>query len=74
MRPWDLDTSASQLRRAMEDLQRAWHVVNESWDDRVSRQFGEQYLDPLVPATKQTLDAASRMRELLSRMDTECGS
>jgi hypothetical protein len=73
MRPWDLDTSAAQLRHAMEDLQRAWHVVNESWDDSVSRQFSEQYLDPLIPASKLTLDAASRMRELLNRMETECG-
>jgi hypothetical protein len=73
MRPWDLDSSASQLRHAMEDLQRAWNVVSESWDDTVSRQFSEQYLDPLIPAGKMTLDAASRMRELLNRMENELG-
>ena len=73
MRPLDLDTSASQLRHSMEDLQRAWNVVSESWDDTVSRQFSEQYLDPLIPAGKMTLDAASRMRELLNRMENELG-
>ena len=57
----------------MEDLQRAWNLVSESWDDNVSRQFSEQYLDPLIPAGKMTLDAASRMRELLNRMESELG-
>jgi hypothetical protein len=73
MRPWDLDTSAAQLRHAMEDLQRAWSVVSESWNDNVSRQFAENYLDPIIPASKLTLDAAARMRELVNRMDNELG-
>jgi hypothetical protein len=72
MRHWDLDTSSAQLREAMLDLQRAWQVVHESWNDGVSRQFGEQYLDPLIPASKMTLDATGRMRELLMRAQTAC--
>jgi len=37
MRPWDLDTSAAQLRKAMEDLQVAWQTANENWQDSVSQ-------------------------------------
>ncbi len=72
MRHWDLETGGAQLRDAMQDLQRAWHVVSESWNDGVSRQFGEQYLDPIIPASKMALDGTARMRELLMRVQTEC--
>jgi hypothetical protein len=72
MRHWDLDTSAAQLRDALEDLQRAWQIVSESWNDRVSHQFSEQYLDPIIPASKMALDATSRLNELLNRIQSEC--
>jgi hypothetical protein len=72
MRHWDFDTSAAQLRDALEDLQRAWQVVSESWHDGVSRQFSAQYLDPIIPASKRALDATSRLSEMLTRVQTEC--
>jgi hypothetical protein len=72
MRHWDLDTSAAQLRDAMQDLQRAWQVVSESWNDGVSRQFSEQHLDPIIPASNIALDATSRMGEMLNRVQSEC--
>ncbi|QEG32984.1 hypothetical protein Pr1d_02450 [Bythopirellula goksoeyrii] len=74
MRPWDLDTSSAQIRRAMEDLQRAWQEVSESWNDGVSQKFCEQHLEPLIPVVKQTLDSISRMQQLTSKMQRECES
>jgi hypothetical protein len=72
MRHWDLDTSAAQLRDALQDLGRAWQVVSESWNDGVSRQFSEQYLNPIIPSSKMALDATSRMSEMLARVQREC--
>lgn len=72
MRHCDLDTSAAQLRSAVENLQRAWQVTCESWDDGVSREFAEQHLDPLAPASRLALDAVGRMRELVKRIQREC--
>ncbi len=72
MRHCDLDTSAAQLRSALEDLQRAWQVTCESWDDLVSRKFAEQHLDPLAPTSQMALDAAGRMRELVKQIQREC--
>lgn len=72
MRHWDLDTSESQLRGALQDLQRAWNEVSESWNDEISRKFSEEHLDPLLPTSKMALDAVARMRELLNRMQLEC--
>lgn len=72
MRPWDLDTSSAQIRHAMEDLQRAWIEVSESWHDSVSETYCERYLEPLIPVTKRSLDAVARMQELVNRMQREC--
>lgn len=72
MRHWDLDTGAAQLRDALQDLQRAWQEVSESWNDPVSRQFSAQHLDPIVPASKMALDATSRLNQLLQRAQSEC--
>ncbi len=72
MRRTDLDTSAAQLHSALKDLQRAWHVTCESWNDGASRQFAEQYLDPLIPSGRLAIDAINRMRELIGRMEREC--
>ena len=72
MRHCDLDTSVAQLRSALQDLQRAWQVTSESWNDGVSRDFAQQYLDPLTPASQMAVDTVSRMRELVRRIQNEC--
>lgn len=58
----------------MEDLQLAWIEVRESWHDGVSQQFCEQHLEPLIPVTKRTLDAISRMQALTKKMQRELES
>ncbi len=76
MRPWDLDTSAAQLRKAMEDLQGAWQTTDEAWQDSVSQKFLETHLQPIGPAVKQTLEAVGQMQQLVNQMqrdlDDEC--
>ncbi len=74
MRPWDLDTSASQLRKATEDLQLAWEETTEQWQDEVSQSFCERYLEPIGPAMKLSLDAVGRMQQLLNQIQKECES
>ncbi len=71
MRPWDLDTSAAQLRKAMEDLQGAWQTADESWQDSVSQKFSETHLQPIGPALKQTLEAVGQMQQLVSQMQRD---
>ena len=68
MRPWDLDTSAAQIRKAMEDLQVAWQETGELWHDSVSQHFSETQLEPIGPVLKQTLDAVGQMQQLVNQM------
>lgn len=74
MRPWDLDTSSAQMRKAMEDLIRAWETVSESWQDEVSAKFCDEFLEPLIPTAKRSLDAVARMQEVVNRMQRDCES
>lgn len=74
MRPWDLDTSAAQLRSAMEDLQVAWQTTSGQWHDSVSHKFCETHLEPIGPAVKQSLDAVGHMQQLVNQMQRECES
>ena len=74
MRPWDLDTSAAHLRDAMDELQAAWQLTSETWQDEVSHAFCENHLEPIGPALKLTLDAVGRMQQMLNKMQRECES
>lgn len=72
MKPWDLDTSAAQLRDAMEDLQIAWQHTSDSWQDGVSQKFCATHLEPLGPVIKMALDEVNRMQQLLNHIQREC--
>ena len=74
MRQWDLDTSAAHLRDALDELQIAWRNTGEYWQDSVSENYCENYLEPLGPAVKKSLEAVSRMQELLDRAYRDCES
>ncbi|MEM8947284.1 MAG: hypothetical protein AAGD11_19075 [Planctomycetota bacterium] len=72
MATWDLHTSAARIRKATEDLQIAWQETSEAWSDDVSRKFCEQHLEPIGPAVKISLDAVSRMQQLMNQIRQDC--
>lgn len=74
MRFCDLHTDASHIRDALDDLQLAWQQTTADWNDNVSRGFCKQHLEPLGPVVKQSLDAVSRMTQLVDQMYRECES
>lgn len=74
MRQWDLDTSAAHLRDALDELQIAWRNTSEYWDDPVSEGFCKTHLEPLGPAVKKSLEAVTRMQQLLDSAYRDCES
>lgn len=72
MKTWDLHTGAARIRKATEDLQIAWAETSELWSDDVSRTFCERHLEPIGPATKISLDAVSRMQQLMNQIHQDC--
>lgn len=72
MAQWDLYTNAARIRKATEELQIAWQETTEYWSDDVSRTFCERHLEPIGPATKISLDAVSRMQQLMKQIQQDC--
>ena len=68
----DLTTGAAKLNKSVEILQESWADTKEHWDDENSRNFEENYLDPLGPQIKMALDAINRVAEVLQRAEREC--
>lgn len=72
MRSSDFHTSASQIRDAFEDLQRAWLDASDQWNDGVSRAFCQNHLEPLGPTVKLALDSMTRMGVMVAQMHNDC--
>jgi len=73
MRGWDLTTGSAKLNLALEALGQAGATVSEHWSDATYRGFQEEYLVPLEPMVKRTLDAIKRLAEELRKAERECG-
>ena len=65
MKPSDLESGAGRIHHGLEDLHEVWQEVHELWRDDVARRFAEENLEPLLPITKNALDAISRMDLIL---------
>ena len=72
MKNCDLDTGASRIRRALENLELAWAEASSEWNDEVSRAFCERHLEPMVPVIKTALDAIGRMDNTLRSAQRDC--
>ena len=65
MKVVNLDTGATQIRTAHEDLLRAWDDLRDAWHDAASERFFQEHLEPIGPKVKNGLDAIERMGLLL---------
>jgi hypothetical protein len=74
MRHCDLSTGAGRIRHALQSVEAVWHDASSDWNDAVSRRFGANHLEPLVPRVKLALDAISRMSLLLDEVQRDCES
>ena len=72
MRSWDLTTGATKLYEATKALQAAQSAVASQWDDKTSHDFQEEYLAPLEPRVRRTLEAVRRLAEVLEKARREC--
>ncbi len=72
MKKCDLTTPAARIRHAFENLEVVWQQSSDTWDDAVSRRFGERQLEPMIPKVKVALDAIGRMHQLLTEVQRDC--
>lgn len=62
MKPCDLVTGASRIRRALDDLLLTWDTAQADWNDPVSAAFYKERIEPLEPVVKSALDAIGRLQ------------
>ena len=68
----DLHTGAARLADALDQLEVAWQRTKVSWNDESRRHFEAEHLAPITPTIRMTLDAVSRLSEVLGRAEREC--
>ncbi|MFM7185916.1 MAG: hypothetical protein ACKO4Z_14275 [Planctomycetota bacterium] len=67
MRVGDLSSGASKLANALKQLNLKWEAATADWHDVRAKSFHKDHIDPLTPSVKETLDALSRLAEVLDR-------
>mgnify|MGYP002854314716 CR=1 FL=1 len=72
MRVVDLHTGAARLSDALDQLQQAWDQVTVTWNDEARRHFEAEHLAPITPTIRLTLDAVTRLAEVVARAEREC--
>jgi hypothetical protein len=68
----DLVSGSGKLAESLKNLQLQWEEAKEVWRDSAARKFEENHLAPLQPYVRLTLDAISRLAEVLERAQREC--
>lgn len=72
MQIYDFITHSGRIRRSTSKLKEQWQETLESWSDSTSRQFQEEYLEPLLPEITLTLTAVQAMAEQIDRAIKDC--
>ena len=68
----DLVSGANRLTRATRQLRECWAETKEMWDDAVSREFEEKYLEPLIPHLRLTSAAIHEMSKVMDDARRAC--
>lgn len=71
MRTADLTTGPAKLQKAWKKLRERWEETKPYWNDAVSRDFEENYLQKLEPQVGSTLERMRALAAMLSAADLE---
>lgn len=67
-----LTTGKAKLNYAMKSLIGRWDDTKEHWQDAVSRDFEEKYLEPLAPQMATTIRGIDHLAQLFVAAEQEC--
>lgn len=72
MKVADVHTGGARLTDAQEQLQVAWQAACGQWNDDTRRRFERDQLQSIGPTIRMTLDALTRLADVLARAEREC--
>ncbi|HUQ71956.1 MAG TPA: hypothetical protein VM165_20665 [Planctomycetaceae bacterium] len=67
-----LSDGATQLRAALDVLERAWAATEDQWDDVVRERFEAERLEPLRKQLSFVLDAVQQTGDVLNAARRHC--
>jgi hypothetical protein len=67
-----LGLSVTKLHDSLEALQARWELTQTLWADNVRQDFEEEYVAPIPPEVRSTLEAMERLATVLHRLRQEC--
>lgn len=62
----------TKLHDATQALHGRWEMTQTLWADAVRQDFEEQFVAPIAPEVRSTLEAMERLATVLSRLRREC--
>lgn len=72
MKPADLTSGAGRLQDAMKTLKLRWEETKTVWSDVRQIEFEANYLEPLDPQVRLTLDRLRRLSQVFTQAYQEC--
>ena len=73
MHPGNIVAAAGRMQEAMDDMQLAWNVVREHWNDGMANRFDEQQIRPIIERINIALPAMTQMAQALQAAQVQCG-
>lgn len=68
----ELYSSVTRLQKSVRRMKDRWTATQQQWNDKVSREFEEEFLQPIIPQIKLSLAAIHEMAEVLETARREC--
>jgi len=72
MKAPDLTSGIGRLQDAMKTLKLRWDETKEVWTDARAADFEAQYIEPLEPQVRMTLDRIRRLALVFNQAYQEC--
>ncbi len=72
MRAGDLTSGSARLHEAWKKLRAHWDITLLTWQDSISRDFNEKYIEELEPQIVNTLERMKTLTGILTTAQHEC--
>lgn len=67
-----MNSAHNRLQRSKKDFLAQWDQVRQSWRDEVAREYGEQFLEPLLARVQAAHEAMVHLETVLTVMRRDC--
>ena len=72
MRGWDPNGIAARLELALDAFRKAKVEVDSQWDDEARRGFDDDFVVPMEPKLRRSLEAIRHLADMLQKAERDC--